>query len=134
VIWWGGFNQGNPSGGVACELACLPGGSYLEANCAHSFSFPFPFPFPPYSKQQRGFLLIMHSRFIFLFLLHGVIANQELPLLSRTGNFFPPAPDLHLVPAVASMEPMSTAASLSASQAFEARDCDREYEHNHQTG
>jgi len=115
-------------------LACLPGGSYREANFAPPFSFPFPFPFPSYSKQQGGFLLIMHSRVIFLFLLHGVIANQELPLLSRTDNFFPPAPDLHLGPAVASMEPMSTAASGSASQAFEARDCDGQYEHHHQTG
>ena len=127
--------------GVACMLACLEG-TYLEANFAHLL-FPFPFPFlscnhlhylrPPIQNNNVVFFLIMHSRFIFLFLLHGVIANQELPL-SRTDNLFPPAPDLLPVTTVASMELTATAASGSASQAFEARSGDDgEYEH-HQTG
>ena len=142
---WGAYGDMGGEGGSVMRirlglrvLACLEG-TYLEANLAPSFSFPFlscihlHYYLRPPIQNKRGFLLIMHSRFIFLFLLHGAIANPEIPSF-RTDNLFPPlAPDLLPVTAVASVESTSTAASGSASQAFEARGGDGEYEH-HRTG
>ena len=104
------------------------------------FLFPFlSFPFLSYNHlhylrfpiQGMMISLIMHSRFIFifLFLLHRAIANQELPLFG-TNNLFLPASDLLPVTTVASMASTSTAASEFASQAVEIRDDNEKYVHH----
>jgi len=105
------------SGSKLCSLLFL---SFLSYN--HLRYLP-----PPIQNNMVSF--IMHPRFIFLFLLHKIVANQELPL-SRTSNLFPPAPDLLPATAVSSIESTSAAASGSASQAFETRDGNGKYVHH----
>ena len=123
---------------------CLRISGALESKlCNLLFLFFFlSFPFLPILSynhlhylrppiQSMMVSLIMHSRFIFIFLslLHGAIANQELPL-SGTNNLFPPATDLLPITAVASMASTSTAAPESASQTVETRDGNEKYVHH----
>lgn len=125
--------------GVACARIYL---ELWKANFATSFSFSLSFPFFSFLSynhlhylrspiQSMMVSLIMHSRFIFIFLslLHRAIANQELPLFG-TNNLIPPATDLLPVTAVGLMASTSTAAPGSESQTVETRDGNEKYVHH----